>query len=90
MTRYILRWEEGEHPVIAELRSQPGRWAVINESGVPVPDDYPEANMACVRHPRVEVQTHSIVDVSADLPTRYVKRARWIPDTEWCCCRGGR
>lgn len=80
-TSHILRWEDGEpgHPVITELRANPGRWAVIYEGPRTTHADNLEAFFACDSHPRVQV---------------YVKQpplggraesisARWLTDEEW-------
>lgn len=84
---YVQGWEDElpEHPVIAELRAQPGRWAFLWKPGLPPPDSYFEAKEACVRHPRI--QDDDILEPSG-YPGNYNilgTRARWIPDEEWRC-----
>lgn len=72
-SRYIKAWEDElpEHPVIAELRAQPGRWAVLDENA---PNDY-ELTMALRRCPNVETNGRLR---SLDVEPHW--KARWLPD----------
>jgi hypothetical protein len=48
---YVREWLDDliDHPVIAELKAHPGRWAVLP----PYPCD---SHLACVGHPNVETK----------------------------------
>lgn len=77
---HVLRWEygEGDHPVIAELRSRPGHWAILWEVGSSIKkdDDYIAMSRACLHHPHV--QTEFITryeDVIGEIIVGW--RARW-------------
>lgn len=80
---YVQAWEDElpEHPVIAELRAQPGRWATLG------PLDEPDwkAWTACNRHSRV--QTRGGLSPSGTGVVPPPRQARWIPDEEWRCGR---
>lgn len=80
---HVLRWEaprgvDGGHPIIAELQSRPGEWAVIWEEGTTGRpwDDEDAAPEACVRaYGRVETYA-----VQGSRDGRYVRiHARWKP-----------
>lgn len=77
--RHILRWEDEEvdHPVIDELRTHPGRWAVVWEDSNPRPAGWEEAQKACRAHPRVETLPRIWGGTIRGF------NARWIPDDEW-------
>jgi hypothetical protein len=64
---HVLRWEDEppEHPVIAELRAQPGRWAILRDQ---------ESHPACLDHPNVETKA------DVDCHGADVAKARWVPD----------
>lgn len=64
---HILAWEDEppEHPVIAELRAQPGRWAILRDQ---------ESHPACLDHPNVETKA------DVDCHGADVAKARWVPD----------
>lgn len=79
----IVRWEEDPHPVIGELRSNPGVWAILYEEGN-YPEGWPETKTACLRHQRVEVET--LVSDRRIIGAR----ARWIPGEEWVRIQGAK
>lgn len=66
---YIEAWEDElpEHPVIAELRAQPGRWALISI------DTYVALKMS--RPPNVQFGG-GLVAIDRVEP----RKARWLPD----------
>lgn len=74
---HIVCWEDAPHPVIDQLRSNPGVWAILYEEGN-YPDGWPETKTACLRHQRVEVVT-----LTDGMDRILGARARWIPDGEW-------
>ena len=74
-TSYVEAWEDElpEHPVIAELRAQPGRWAVLKTPMMGPRSQ--ETWDACRRHPNVQVESGFRID---ERPQPY--KARWLPD----------
>lgn len=78
---HVLRWEApltGAHPIIEELRSRPGQWAVIWEegsSGQPIDDD-DGAPEACICDCRIEA--YGVRGCRDDRIVRV--HARWIPE----------
>lgn len=73
---YVQAWEDElpEHPVIAELRAQPGRWAIIRTRVVGPRGPDMDAGVACVDHPNVETK------VELDVGGGDIAMARWVPD----------
>jgi len=71
---YIQAWEDElpEHPVIAELRAQPGRWAIL---ATPMNKEAQEVWDACRWHPNVQVHNQGLM---GDCPMLH--KARWLPD----------
>lgn len=87
---HVLRWVPDPapvHPIIAELRSRPGEWGVIWEEGGSL-DDLHEVYQACLVHRRVKTDQVQRQEGIATYTVRVT--ARWIPNDEWCCCRGRR
>jgi hypothetical protein len=71
---FIESWEEelSEHPVVAELRAKPGRWAIL---ATPVNEAAQEVWDACRWHPNVQVYNQGLM---GDCPMLH--KARWLPD----------
>lgn len=88
MSDHVLRWVKAAgppHPVIVDLQSRPGDWAVIDQVTLASAYDiYKPTNdliFICQGHERVEVKGLTV----DELPGGYLYevRARWIPDDEW-------
>jgi hypothetical protein len=83
---HVSRWWPGEpdHPIIDELKSRPGVWALIWERSDGEPLGVDDGFWACDRHKRVEVYVRRFSGLGG--PDQSVS-ARWIPDEEWRCGR---
>jgi len=88
---HVIRWWPGEpdHPIIDELKSRPGVWALIWESPGGEPLGANHGFWACDRHARVTVHVQRLPGGNGIGPNQSVS-ARWIPDEEWVRIQGAK
>jgi len=84
---HVIRWWAGEpdHPIINDLKSRPGEWALLWERAGDGELGQCDAFWACDHHKRVEVHVQRFPGLYG--PDQSVS-ARWIPDDEWARRQG--